>query len=79
MPLSEELLGTNADGSKNEEYCKWCYAEGKFLQDCTMDEMIDFCAKFVDQVNGVAGTSYTEAEYKAQMQEYFPHLKRWAK
>lgn len=79
MPLSEELLGTNADGSKNEEYCKWCYDKGTFLQDCTMEEMIDFCAKFVDQVNGVAGTNYTEDEYRAQMMEYFPHLKRWAK
>lgn len=79
MPLTEELLGTNADGSLNEEYCKWCYEKGEFLQDCTMEEMIDFCVKFVDQVNGVSGTNYTPEEYKAQLQEYFPNLKRWKK
>ena len=28
MPLTEEVLGTNADGSKNEEYCMYCYREG---------------------------------------------------
>ena len=28
MPLSEEVLGTNADGSKNEEYCIYCYKDG---------------------------------------------------
>ena len=33
MPLSPEVLGTNADGSKNEEYCMYCYKDGKFLQD----------------------------------------------
>ena len=44
MPLTEELLGTNADGSKNEDYCIYCYKDGKFLQDCTMDEMIEHCA-----------------------------------
>ena len=51
MPLTDEILGTNADGSKNEDYCMYCYKDGKFLQDCTMDEMIDFCAQFVDEVN----------------------------
>ncbi len=25
MPLVEEILGTNADGSKNEDYCVYCY------------------------------------------------------
>ena len=25
MPLTDEVLGTNADGSKNEEYCMYCY------------------------------------------------------
>ena len=41
MPLTDEVLGTNADGSKNEDYCMYCYKDGKFLQDCTMDEMIE--------------------------------------
>ena len=40
MPLTNEILGTNADGSKNENYCIYCYKDGKFTQDCTMDEMI---------------------------------------
>ena len=38
MPLTDEIRGTNADGSKNEDYCIYCYKDGKFLQDCTMDE-----------------------------------------
>lgn len=27
MPLNSENLGTNADGSKNEDYCMYCYKE----------------------------------------------------
>ena len=51
MPLTDEVLGTNADGSKNEDYCMYCYKDGKFLQECTMDEMIEHCAQFVGAVN----------------------------
>ena len=28
MPLTDQLLGTNADGSKNEDYCIYCYKDG---------------------------------------------------
>ena len=28
MPLEDEIIGRNKDGSMNEEYCKWCYADG---------------------------------------------------
>ena len=49
MPLTEEVRGTNADGSKNEEYCMYCYRDGQFLQDCTMDEMIEHCAQLMEQ------------------------------
>ena len=29
MPLTDELLGTNADGSKNEDYSIYCYKDGQ--------------------------------------------------
>ena len=32
MPItSNEMLGTNADGVKNEDYCKYCYECGEFI------------------------------------------------
>ena len=35
MPLQKnEELGTNHDGSKNEEYCCYCYKDGAFTMDC---------------------------------------------
>ena len=77
MPLTDELLGTNTDGSKNEEYCIYCYKDGAFTSDYTMDEMIEFCAQFVDEVNKNMPKPLTKEEYKQMMREFFPTLKRW--
>ena len=78
MPLSSaEVLGTNADGSLNEEYCTYCYQHGNFAQDCTMDEMIEHCAQFTDEFNKDSGMNFTKEEAIAGMKEFFPTLKRW--
>ena len=73
MPLTEDVLGTNADGSKNEDYCMYCYKDGQFLQDCTMEEMIEHW------VNKNMPKPMTKEEYKQMMQGFFPMLKRWRK
>lgn len=79
MPLNDEVLGTNTNGSKNEDYCMYCYKNGKFTNDCTMDEMIEFCAQYVDEVNKNMPKPMTKDEYKQIMRQYFPTLKRWKK
>ena len=79
MPLTPEVLGTNADGSKNEDYCMYCYKDGGFTTDCSMDEMIEHCAQFVGEVNKHLPSPITKEEYIGQMKAYFPHLKRWRK
>lgn len=80
MPMgNEDLYGTNADGSKNSEYCIYCYKNGVFLQNFTMDEMIEHCAQFVNEVNKGLPNPITKEEYIGQMKVYFPHLKRWRK
>lgn len=33
----EELFGTNADGSKNDTYCKFCFQNGKFGKNETLE------------------------------------------
>ena len=39
MPMgdTDELYGTEADGSKSTDYCSYCYADGAFTSECTMD------------------------------------------
>lgn len=79
MPLTADNKGTNADGSSNEEYCIYCYKDGRFTQDFTMEQMIEFCAQFTDQMNEQAGWSLTPEQAKEQMRRFFPNLKRWKK
>ena len=78
MPLTDEILGTNADGSKNEEYCIYCFKDGAFTGDFTMEEMIEFCSQFVEQYNKDSGQNLTQEEYKAMLRQYYPNLKRWS-
>lgn len=80
MPMqTSELLGTNKDGSANEDYCVYCYKDGAFVQNCTMDGMIEHCVKYLDEFNGACHTQLSKEEAIAQMRKFFPTLKRWAK
>ena len=45
MPIDDDsILGRDKDGTLNEEYCKWCYADGTYTYN-NMDELIDVCVK----------------------------------
>ncbi len=79
MPLTAaEQFGTNKDQSTNEDYCVYCFKDGNFTQNVTMDEMIAHCAQFVEEFNKDAGEKLTKDEAIVQMKMYFPKLKRWA-
>ena len=74
MPLQKsEDYGKNADGSPNGDYCQYCYADGKFTSETTMDEMIGICVPHCIE----AGVYKTPEEARAAMGHYFPSLKRW--
>lgn len=77
MPLTDDNRGTNADGSRNFDYCIYCYKDGKFTQDMTMEQMIDHCARFTDEINRQSGQNLTQEQAKEMMRQFFPHLKRW--
>lgn len=75
MPLTkEEELGTNADGSINEDYCIYCYKDGKFTDGgVSMEEYIEMNVKFAEQAQ------MTPEQMRAHCQTVFPTLKRWKK
>ena len=42
MPLNEDgLISREPDGSYNEDYCKWCYANGKFAYQ-SKESLLDY-------------------------------------
>lgn len=75
MPLDQQNRGTNKDGSISEDYCAYCYKEGEFTGDMTMEQMIDFCAPMMAKHN----PNTTEQQAREQMMKFFPQLKRWSK
>ena len=79
MPLNvNEDFGNNSENRKNEDYCRYCFTDGKFTEDFTMDEMIVHCAQFVDEFNKDSEQKMTKEQAIEQMKMYFPKLKRWA-
>lgn len=78
MPMqTTDQFGTNKNCSLNQEYCCYCYKDGTFIQDCTMDGMIEHCIKYLDEFNGACNTQLSKEEAIAEMKKHFPKLKRW--
>ena len=47
MPMKEDdVISKETDGLFNEEYCKWCYADGEYTFD-DMDDLLAHCSKQV--------------------------------
>ena len=76
MPITkDEDFATEADASKSLDYCRYCYENGAFITEQTMEEAIESCIPFV-----VGGNPYADAqEARKAMKGFFPQLKRWKK
>jgi len=73
MPTAEdELLGTNADGTRNTKYCKYCYENGGFTSDCTMEGMVEIC------VPHMVSCGMDEETARKMLGDALPALERWA-
>lgn len=75
MPMgqTDEMYGTNADGTKSADYCEYCYNNGAFASECTLDQMIEICVPHV-----VSNAGMSEDAARKMLQEVLPTLKRWA-
>lgn len=73
MPMQEEaIMGTEKDGTKNSEYCIYCYENGDFKQpDITLQGMNDLCIGFLVQ------EGMPEGQARQLLAEQLPRLKRW--
>lgn len=78
MPLdASEDMGSNADGSPNRDYCRWCYQRGAFTApEATVEDMIAFDLKFNEENGHPFGPQEEAGEAPAGLA---PHLERWRK
>ena len=70
MPLEDAILGRNRDGSLNEDYCQWCYADGTYTYS-DMDELIDVC------IPQMVKQGFTEEQARTYMKQKLPTLDYW--
>ena len=72
MPLEDGITSREPDGSYNEDYCKWCYADGEFTYS-SKEQLIDFCAAHM------ASKSWPAEQVRAHMESMVPNLAHWKK
>ena len=70
MPLEDKILGRNKDGSINENYCQWCYADGVYTYS-SMEDLIEVC------VGHMVNENVTEEQARDYMKQLLPSLDYW--
>ena len=70
MPLEDASISKEPDGFFNEEYCKWCYADGEYMYH-DMDDLIDVC------VGHMANEQFTPEQVREYMKDMLPKLDYW--
>ncbi len=70
MPLEDAILSRNRDGSINEHYCQWCYADGTFTYS-NMDDLIDVSA------GHMTSETVSEEQARAYLRQLLPTLDYW--
>ena len=72
MPLNEDsMISKEADGSFNEDYCKWCYNEGRFAYD-SKDSLLDFLISHMPNPENLP-----DDQRRVQYDGYLSQLKHW--
>ena len=67
MPLDDSIIGKNKDGTLNEDYCQWCYADGTYTYS-NMDDLIDVC------VGHMVNENFSEEQARIYLKQTLPKL-----
>ncbi len=70
MPLEDDIIGRNKDGSLNEDYCKWCYADGTYTYS-DMNTLIEVC------IPNMVNENFTEEQAREYLKQELPKLDYW--
>ena len=70
MPLEDAILSREKDGSLNEDYCQWCYADGTYTYS-NMDDLIDV------SVRHMVAEGFSEEQARNYLKQTLPNLDYW--
>ena len=71
MPLDDSTISREPDGTFNEDYCKWCYADGAFVY-TDKDELLEFL------VSHMSNEKFPPEQARAYFEAELPKLKHWS-
>ena len=72
MPLNEDgMISREPDGFFNEDYCKWCYTDGKYTYP-TKDALLDFLIEHMPNPEGL-----DVEDRRSQYDSWLSQLKHW--
>lgn len=74
MFTAPDQHGHEADGTEVEDFCRWCYDDGAYTCETTMEDMIEDCAPRMAEAMG-----WTVDESASLLGAVLPTLKRWKK
>lgn len=70
MPLDDSSTSKEPTGDFNEDYCKWCYADGKFVY-TSLDELTDFLVEHMSNEN------WPPEQARSYFETQLPNLNHW--
>ena len=70
MPLEDSSISKDLDGTFNEEYCKWCYADGQFVY-TDLAQLTDFL------VGHMANENWPPEQVRTYLESMLPKLRHW--
>ncbi|MBP1614113.1 MAG: Zinc finger protein [Bacteroidetes bacterium] len=79
MPMAAiEHFGTNTNGSPCTDYCCFCFQQGGFTHNMSMEQTIENSVSYMDGSEKTNGHTLTKSEAALKMYIQLPTLKRWA-
>lgn len=74
MPITEEYFGTMTDGTKNADYCTFCFQDGEFTNpEMSLDEMMNSSVSYM-----TANLGFTDDKALEISSSIIPNLRRWS-
>ena len=70
MPLEDAIISREKDGTLNEDYCQWCYADGTYTYS-DMDDLIETC------IPHMVSEEFSEDQVRSYMKQMLPTLDYW--
>ena len=70
MPLEDSIISREKDGTLNEEYCQWCYADGTYMYS-DMDDLIEVC------IPNMVNENFSEEQARDYLKQMLPKLDYW--